>query len=253
MFNEKHIRSQRLQMYQKFITYTMRLNIFKNIFRLFFPDYCPLCDRIKVTPEPKVCIDCISKLPMSFAWDKLDSVLYKKIEGECVVLYCATLFDFEADSLSQKIIHEIKYNRRKDLGYEFGKYFGVKLFDTGRFSDIDYVIPLPLHPKREKKRGYNQSYWIAKGIAEELDSEMCLDSVVRMVDNPSQTTVERESRAENVKDIFDVIKPEKLHKKRVLIVDDVATTGSTLASMTNSINSSVGSCIVSIATLSSTK
>lgn len=231
----------------------MRMNFFTNIFRLFFPDYCPLCDRIKPTIEPKVCIDCIAKLPISFTWHKTDSVLYKKIEGRCVVLYCATLFDFQSDDVSQKIIHEIKYNRRKDLGYEFGKYFGVKLFETYKFADIDCVIPLPLHSIREKKRGYNQSYWIAKGIAEELGVELCLDSVVRIKNNPSQTTVAKEEREGNVKDIFSVIKPEKLHGKRVLVVDDVATTGSTMASVVSTINDSVENCVVSIASLASTR
>ena len=102
-------------------------NTLKKVFRLFFPDYCPICDKIKPHNSSVVCLDCISTLPLTNSWYHNDSKLFEKIEGKCVVLYCASLFYFENENITQKIIHEIKYKGGKDIGYQFGMYFGEKL------------------------------------------------------------------------------------------------------------------------------
>ena len=230
----------------------MIIKILKKTFRLFFPDYCPICDTIKPSGSPVVCFDCASILPLTNSWYHNDTEFMKKVEGKCVILHCASLFFYENENVAQKIIHEIKYRNGKDIGYQFGLYFGEKLVDVPHFVGMDYIIPLPLHPKKESKRGYNQSYWIAKGISEILRVEICLDAVLRVVNNPSQTTVVSKNRPDNVKGIFRVADKDKLQGKRILIVDDVATTGSTLSSIVNEINDTVPDCIVSVVVLSST-
>lgn len=210
--------------------------ILKLVYRAFFPHYCPICDAAKTCTYPKICFDCLSTLPLSYSWHKYDNKLYKKIEGKCVVQYCAYLLQFRNDNITKKIIHEIKYNNNKELGYEFGSYFAIKLKETIKFDDIDCIIPVPLHPRKEKKRGYNQSYWIAAGIAKEMNIDIYDDCIERIINNPTQTMLSKEKRYDNVKGVFKVININKLKGKRIIIIDDVATTGSTLSSLINELN-----------------
>lgn len=229
------------------------LQLLKYIFRLFYPDYCPLCDRINSQHKSQICVRCISELPLSYSWHNNSSVLYKKIEGECIILHCATLMYFENDNVVRKILHKIKYDNKKELGYEFGRYFAVKLRETLKFENLDYIVPLPLHSKKEKQRGYNQSYWIAKGISEELGVELNDKCVRRIVNNPTQTSLSAAKRKLNVKDIFQVVDIDGLKDKTILLIDDVCTTGSTISSLVNEINTSVESCVVSIVSLATVK
>lgn len=217
--------------------------------RVFYPEYCPLCDEVSRNNTNIICTKCTSRLPLSYSWHSRDTEMYKKIEGKCVILNCVTLMLFENESITQKIIHEIKYNNRKELGLEFGRYFGVKLRETMRFNNIDYIIPLPLHPKKQKQRGYNQSYWIAKGIADELGIELCNDTVKRVVNNPTQTKLSISERVKNVKGIFKVYNQKKLRGKKLLIVDDVCTSGSTISSIVSEINAQTEGSEVSVAIL----
>ncbi len=229
------------------------LNMLKNIIHLFFPDYCPVCDTIKGSKHQKICTKCQTSLPLTYNWHKTDNELYKKLEGKCTVLYAASLLNFEHDGLSQKIIHLIKYKNRYDLGEEFGKYFGTKLKDSIYFSSIDYIVPLPLHKNKERERGYNQSYWISKGIAETLGIELRETLVERIVNNPPQAKLSHEQRQNNVKDIFSVCNVSELENKKILIVDDVSTTGSTIASLVKEINKKSPTTYVCVATLALTK
>ncbi len=197
-------------------------------------------------------MDCMAQLPLSYSWHTFQSELYKKIEGKCVVLDCASLLEFSHQSLAQRAIHKIKYDRRYELGYELGKYFGQKLNQTIKFQNIDYVIPLPLHPKKERSRGFNQSYWIAKGVAEAMRIELDNNLVSRVINNPPQAKLSKDKRETNVEGIFRVSFPERLANKRVLLVDDVATTGATISSLVREINSVSPTTIVSVIALSAT-
>ncbi|MBN2774930.1 MAG: ComF family protein, partial [Prolixibacteraceae bacterium] len=128
----------------------------------------------------------------------------------------------------QKLIHFLKYKGLKEIGFEIGKHFGFEMAESGCFSDIDMIIPVPLHPKKLKKRGYNQSEWIAKGFAFGLKKPVNTDSLHRIVFTSTQTRKTRFERWKNVEGIFEVTEPDKFYNKHILLVDDVITTGSTL-------------------------
>ncbi|MGQ1787362.1 MULTISPECIES: ComF family protein [unclassified Saccharicrinis] len=131
-------------------------------------------------------------------------------------------------SMVKYILHAIKYGNKKELGYELGKLYSQELLEVNYFNNIDYLIPVPLHPKKLAKRGYNQSEWIAKGLAENISGKVMPDNLYKRIYTTSQTNKGRYKRWENIANSFDVRNPSILENKKVLLVDDVLTTGATL-------------------------
>jgi ComF family protein len=125
----------------------------------------------------------------------------------------------------------MKYNGLKDLGYELGKMYGSDLASS-EFSSVDVIVPVPLHPKKERKRGYNQSDWIAEGIAKTMQKPIERHNLCRIKANETQTRKSRIERWENVQDIFIVKNVNFFTNKHVLLIDDVITTGATLEACT---------------------
>jgi ComF family protein len=136
----------------------------------------------------------------------------------------------------------------KELGAEIGKHFAIDLMQSEVFSSVDIVCPVPLHPSKEKKRGYNQSWWIASGIARQMQKELSADNLKRVTATETQTRKSRFERWQNVEGIFELSDPEAFSGKHVLLVDDVVTTGSTLEACAQTILSQTGAK-VSIVTL----
>ena len=127
-------------------------------------------------------------------------------------------------------MHGLKYHHCRENGIFLGQEIGKSLLKAADYQGINYILPIPLHPKKEKIRGYNQSHVIAEGISEIMNIQIVEKCLVRKVFTDTQTKKSREERWQNVKDIFNVEKPEKLKNKHVLLVDDVLTTGATLMS-----------------------
>jgi ComF family protein len=129
-----------------------------------------------------------------------------------------------------------------------GLWLGHELAETERFSAVDAIIPVPLHPKKQRSRGYNQAQHIALGLADALDLPVVDNALVRSKFSETQTRKSKFKRWENVESIFDLKQPERLENKHILLVDDVVTTGSTLEACAQRL-SSIEGCKVSIATL----
>lgn len=136
----------------------------------------------------------------------------------------------------------------KELGAEMGKHFAIDLMQSQEFSSVDIICPVPLHPKKEKKRGYNQSWWIASGIAAQLKKPLNDDNLTRIIYSETQTKKNRYERWQNVEGIFSLKNPEAFMGKHILLVDDVVTTGATIEACAQAILSQTDAK-VSIATL----
>jgi ComF family protein len=136
----------------------------------------------------------------------------------------------------------------KELGAEIGKHFGIDLMQSPDYSSVDLICPVPLHPRKEKKRGYNQSWWIASGIARQMGKEISDDNLNRITATETQTRKNRFERWKNVEGIFELSNPEAFSGKHILLIDDVVTTGSTLEACAQAILSKTDAK-VSIATL----
>jgi ComF family protein len=140
----------------------------------------------------------------------------------------ASLMPFEINTLSQRLIHDLKYNNYQDISKLFGKAIAENIRQNNRYTQIDYIIPLPLHPKRVKKRGYNQSELIATEVSQQLGVPLNTTNVYRTRNNESQTQKSLAERIENVKNIFELRDSTLFANKTILLIDDVITTGSTI-------------------------
>jgi len=159
----------------------------------------------------------------------------------------ASYYFFSKKSKVQHLLHELKYHGNKDVGFMIGKLYGYDLLMSEYFKAIDFIIPVPLHPKKLKKRGYNQSEWIAKGLSISMKIPVNTNCLYRKVDSKTQTKKTRYNRWENVGMIFGLHHKEILSNKSVLLVDDVVTTGATLEGCAQVLQK--GNCKVYIVTL----
>lgn len=197
---------------------------------LFYPRLCVGCGRKLFQDEHSLCVECLSSLPLAQVHESEDNFVEQHLYGRPYIESATTLMVYGKETVPQKIIHEIKYHGAKELAQSMGRMLGRQM-KGGRFSSVDMIVPVPLHPKRLKWRGYNQSEWIAKGLSEELGVPVRSDLVERVVETSTQTNKNAEERWSNVKGIFALrqeVSTEGLKDHHLLIVDDVITTGSTL-------------------------
>ena len=195
---------------------------------MFFPKNCAVCHQTLVAGENAVCFKCLFALPKTNLHLQIDNEVEKRFWGKVPIGAATAFFQFEKGSAAQTLLHELKYRDNQDVGVELGKFLASDLSASPRFQDIDYVVPVPLHEKKLRKRGYNQSECIAEGISAVLQVPMNADNLYRAVETQTQTRKSVFERWENTKDIFLLKNKEIFADKHILLVDDVLTTGSTI-------------------------
>ena len=206
------------------------MKLLKSLINLFFPRVCAACGNILLESEDTVCTTCRFLLPKTGYENYPDNPLAQMFYGQMPFNAVMAEFFFSKTGKVQHLIHGLKYHRCRENGIFLGQEIGKTLLKAADYQDIDYIVPIPLHPKKEKIRGYNQSHVIAEGISEIMNIPIAEKCLVRSVFTATQTKKSREERWQNVKDIFELKNPEKLKRKHVLLVDDVLTTGATLMS-----------------------
>lgn len=199
-----------------------------DLLELFFPSLCVTCGNRLMSQEKFVCLDCWLDLPATNFHLETDNKVAQLFWGRVKVEHATAWFHFRKGSNYQQLIHFIKYKGLKELGLECGKRMGDNLREAEGFRTVDLIVPVPLHPKKLRKRGYNQSAWIARGMSESMQKPVETNNLFRKVHSPTQTKKTRLERWQNVEGIFDVREPESFAGKHILLVDDVATTGATL-------------------------
>jgi ComF family protein len=192
-----------------------------------FPELCITCGTKLLTQEKFICLNCLDDLPRTGYHTDPGNKIAQLFWGRVMVENATSWLFFRKGSRYQKLIHYLKYKGWKEIGEETGRLLGFDLRDSP-FCHTDLVTPVPLHPQKLKQRGYNQSEWIARGIASSLDVPLHSGLLTREIFTPTQTQKNRFERWQNVEGIFRVTEREAIYKKHVLIVDDVVTTGSTL-------------------------
>ena len=227
------------------------MQFFKDIFYLFYPNLCINCDNSLLQSETYLCLDCNNKLPI------INSIDYKNIAsttfyGKAVVKNVTSFLYFQKDGITQKIIHQLKYKNQIELGMFIGKWFGYKLKESTIFKDVDYLIPVPLHNSKLKKRGYNQLTMFGEALSEILNVEYKTDVLVKTCIAKTQTFKQRFERFANNKTKFNLTDLHVFENKHVLLIDDVITTGATLVSCSNEL-SKTKNITISIATMAYTK
>jgi len=195
---------------------------------LFYPDLCLVCGNNLLKHEECICTTCLHKTPKTNCFKQRENEVSKIFWGRSKLENAAALFTFNKDGNAQKLIHTLKYEEGKNVGIFLGKQLGFAIKESEFFNNIDIVIAVPLHPKKQKLRGYNQSSYLAKGIKEVLSIPINKKSLLRIENTDSQTRKKRFSRWENMMNSFDLKNSNKLMDKHILLVDDVVTTGATL-------------------------
>jgi ComF family protein len=201
---------------------------FTDFFNLMYPNLCIVCGEHLHKNEQYLCLTCLNNIPKTNFHLQIDNSIEKRFWAKVPIYRGTAFFFFQKGSPFQKILHSLKYKGNKEVGLVLGKYAAVDLLDSSDFSTVDVVIPVPLHPEKFKKRGYNQSEWIGKGLSEILQIPQDTTTLMRIKENATQTRKTVFERYENTEGIFELSDKTTLAGKHVLLVDDVLTTGSTL-------------------------
>ncbi len=195
---------------------------------LFYPRLCEGCSKPLLAAEEVLCISCGLEIPETNYHHIVDNETELRFAGRIPFCHASSFAYFTDDGLLQHLIHGLKYKNKKENGYYLGKRFGHSLRPTDWISSVDMIIPVPLHPAKEAKRGYNQSMLIAEGMGEVLHKPASDKILQRTRDTESQTRKTRAERVDNMAGAFTLDKKISLAGKHILICDDVLTTGATL-------------------------
>ena len=202
--------------------------MFNSLLALVFPSVCAACGESLYKGEETLCTHCRYHLPKTnYHLDK-DNPVIRHFWGKVNIYSAASYYFFNKGEKVQNLLHQLKYKGQKEIGIFIGEIYGVELIESPLFSLVDVIIPVPLHRKRKRKRGYNQSELFAEGLAKSMNKEFDFKTIYRAKVSESQTKKTRFERWENVNEIFKLNDTEKLTGKHLLLVDDVVTTGSTL-------------------------
>lgn len=205
-------------------------DLFDDFISLLFPRLCNGCGEPLMKNEKLICTNCYIAIPRSNFHLETDNVVEKIFWGRCKLERAAAFSIYNRDSRIRKLIHNMKYRGVKEIGYEMGRIYGNDLVKSDFIKGIDLIIPVPLHPYKERKRGFNQSMEIAKGLSVATGIPIEPETLVRTPAKQTQTKLTRIERWSNVEGIFRVTNPEKIANKHLLLVDDVITTGATIES-----------------------
>lgn len=195
---------------------------------LLYPDLCSSCQNHLLRQEEFLCLYCECSLPKTDFHDIKDNKTEKLLWGRVNFSAATSFLFFAKKGITQRLLHQLKYNNRPDLGVELGRIFGSQLLNSKRFQEIDLIVPIPLHRKKYSERGYNQSQVIAEGLSEYIAGKVSDDNLIRIKNNTSQTSKGRQERWEGLSNDFEIKDESFFKNKKILILDDVVTTGATL-------------------------
>lgn len=205
---------------------------------LLFPKLCQCCGEHLVRNEEIICLTCMVDIPLTGFHTVRENSLEKSLWGRCYVERAAAWAFYQRGGKVQTLVHRLKYLGIKDIGLYAGRMYGYQLLDSDFLSGIDAIVPVPLHPSRERRRGFNQAAVICEGISAVTSIPVRTDILSRKVRTPTQTRKSRVERWENVENIFSLHEGSVTEGMHILLVDDVITTGSTIEACVNAIRES---------------
>jgi len=212
------------------------MRIWSELLNLFFPPLCAACGERLIQEEECLCLTCLAKLPVINNKHLQDDSLGQLLAGRFPFRDAISYTIYHQEGMMQQIVHRLKYQDDPKLAFFMGKLCGSTLLEAGLLKNTDVLVPVPLHAKRLKERGYNQSEEFAKGISWATNIPMEVGVLKRVVNNPPQAkTQSRMERWQNVRNIFSVEGERLLEGKHILLIDDVITTGSTIEASARSL------------------
>lgn len=225
--------------------------LIKDIVDLFFPPTCCGCGKPLVGNEQKLCTTCLMQLPETLQAAMPGNTTEQRLVGYYPYQAAYSHLFFTQQGITQHILHQIKYHGDAELAVFMGRLMGKAIEDSHRFDQVDIIIPVPLHRKKKRKRGYNQSEKLCQGIIEAFHRPVSSDNLFRITHTRTQTRKNRQERLDNMKGVFQLRRPSELEGKHILLVDDVLTTGATTGACAD-VLLAVKGVTISIATLAVT-
>ena len=222
------------------------------LLQLLFPNLCNACGQPLVKAEHLICLHCRFDLPYTDFHLYVDNPAAKQLWGRMTCERVTAMLYFKKGGRVQQILHGLKYKGKQELGILLGELLAETILQSNKPWDIDFILPVPLHKKRERSRGYNQSLCIAEGLSTGLQRPVYKNVLVKRNATSSQTKKGRFSRYENLKSAFSVEDAAKISGKNILLVDDVITTGATIEACASALHLA-GVATLSIAAIAYTK
>jgi ComF family protein len=224
------------------------MNLFDDFLSLIFPQVCAACGKLLFKNEEIICTKCLYKLPKTNFHRFADNPVMQIFWGRIELHSAAAFLNFTKSGRVQRLVHQLKYKSKTEVGILLGELYGVDLKNADLFKSVDVVIPVPLHWKKQKKRGFNQSEMFGRGIAKSMNAVLDTTSLIRNVDTATQTKKSKAERWKNVRDVFELTNPSNIEGKHILLVDDVITTGATMEASASTLLT-VSGVKVSVATI----
>jgi ComF family protein len=203
-------------------------DIKESVLHLLFPHVCEGCGTDVLEQDHFLCLKCHSSLPKTDFHLYSNNPIEKIFWGRLPLTNATSQYYFTKNSSMQHLMHQLKYRGNKELGIYLGRLMGHALNQANRFRFVDALIPLPLFPAKERKRGYNQALVLCEGIAEVLGKPVLKNAIIRTSHTDTQTKKNRVQRWQNMEGRFELTDKELVKGKHLLLVDDVVTTGATL-------------------------
>ncbi len=200
----------------------------KSLLNLFFPKICAGCECLLLSNENIICTSCRHEIPLTKQHLIPNNEFYSKFYGKIPLEHSSALCYFHKKGIVQQLIHHLKYKGHEEIGKALGEWYGTELQTLPILQTVDYIIPVPLHPKKLRKRGYNQVSSFGKALSEAMHIPLEENLLFRTAYSNTQTAKNLLLRTEIAKDIFQTKNTDHHLNKHFLLIDDVITTGSTL-------------------------
>jgi len=215
-----------------------------SLLHLLYPRICPGCPRTLTPAEKHLCVYCINNLSQTGYFRDTTNPVQELFLGRVPVVRAAALFHFRKETTIQFLMHALKYKGKKELGVAFGIMLGNEIASSGWAPQADGILPVPMHPRKKKKRGYNQAECIALGMSQVMGIPIVHDWVEKTTQNKTQANqINRHARWKNVETVYRSVSSPQASFKHVIVVDDVVTTGATLEACASQILKTPGTSV----------
>jgi len=200
----------------------------RHLINVLFPKVCAGCKTFLLGNEKVICTRCRHEIPLTGFYMDPNNDSYKKFYGRIIVDHVSSFMYYHKKGIVQEIIHSLKYRGHEEIGSMLGEWYAGHLKELELHTKVDLIIPVPLHKKKLRQRGYNQVSAFSRTLSEKLNIPYNEQLLVRKVHSKTQSKKSRSNRIEIKEGVFDVAFDENHHNKHYLLIDDVLTTGSTL-------------------------
>lgn len=200
----------------------------KSLFQLLFPETCAGCGNVLLNNEKVICIGCRHNMPFTQQHANPENETYCRFYGRLAVEHASAMLYFHKKGIVQHLIHNLKYKGNQKIGSILGDWYANDLLSLSILKDVDMVIPVPLHKKRLRERGFNQVTTFGESLAAGLGVPYNENVLMRKIYSITQTAKNSLARGEIKSNLFEANAAEEHTGKHFLLIDDVVTTGATL-------------------------